>query len=45
MPNSAPAWAGPNCWVTIADVIGDKMAPCPAVPDFTTLLEEDAARA
>lgn len=30
---------------TIADVIGDKMAPCPAVPDFAALLEEEAARA
>ena len=30
---------------TIADVIGDKMAPCPAVPDFASLLDEEAARA
>lgn len=26
---------------TIADVIGDRMVPCPAVPDFTELLEEE----
>jgi len=25
---------------SIADVIGNKMTPCPAVPDFTQLLEE-----
>ena len=26
---------------TIADVISDRMVPCPAVPDFTTLIDED----
>ena len=30
---------------TIADVIGDRMVPCPAVPDFSDLLEEEEARA
>ena len=30
---------------TIADVVEDKMVPCPAVPDFTALLEEEGARA
>ena len=30
---------------TIADVIGNKMSPCPAVPDFSELLEEEEARA
>jgi len=30
---------------TIADVIGDRMSPCPAVPDFSALLEEEEARA
>ena len=30
---------------TLADVVGDRMAPCPAVPDFTVLLEEEGARA
>ena len=30
---------------TIADVIEDKMVPCPAVPDFSELLEEEEARA
>lgn len=30
---------------TLADVVSDRMAPCPAVPDFAALLEEDAARA
>jgi Rrf2 family iron-sulfur cluster assembly transcriptional regulator len=30
---------------TIADVIGDKMVPCPAVPDFTVLLDEEEVRA
>ena len=30
---------------TLADVVGDRMAPCPAVPDFTALLEEEGARA
>ncbi|MEM7505701.1 MAG: Rrf2 family transcriptional regulator [Pseudomonadota bacterium] len=28
---------------TIADVIGDRMVPCPAVPDFTELLEEEGS--
>lgn len=27
---------------TLADVVGDRMVPCPAVPDFAELLEEDA---
>lgn len=27
---------------TIADVIQDRMVPCPAVPDFTELLEDEA---
>lgn len=26
---------------TIADVIGDRMVPCPAVPDFSALLDEE----
>ncbi len=30
---------------TIADVIGNRMVPCPAVPDFTGLLEEEEAQA
>lgn len=30
---------------TIADVVGDRMVPCPAVPDFSELLEEEEARA
>ena len=30
---------------SIADVIGNRMVPCPAVPDFTGLLEEEEARA
>lgn len=30
---------------TLADVVGDRMAPCPAVPDFTVLLEREGARA
>ena len=30
---------------TIADVVGDKMAPCPAVPDFASLLDEEAVTA
>lgn len=30
---------------TIADVVGDKMAPCPAVPDFASLLDEETASA
>ncbi|MGF1502078.1 MAG: Rrf2 family transcriptional regulator [Paracoccaceae bacterium] len=28
--------------VSIADVIADRMTPCPAVPDFAALIEEDA---
>ncbi len=28
---------------TLADVVGDRMVPCPAVPDFTAILEEDAS--
>ena len=28
---------------TIADVIADRMMPCPAVPDFTELLEEETS--
>jgi len=28
---------------TIADVIGDRMTPCPAVPDFAALLEVEEA--
>ncbi len=28
---------------SIADVIGDKMAPCPAVPDFAALLDAEEA--
>lgn len=28
---------------TIADVIADRMVPCPAVPDFSALLEEEEA--
>jgi Rrf2 family iron-sulfur cluster assembly transcriptional regulator len=28
---------------TIADVIGDRMVPCPAVPDFSALLEAEVA--
>ncbi|SFH82459.1 Rrf2 family transcriptional regulator [Albimonas pacifica] len=27
---------------TLADVVADKMAPCPAVPDFSLLIDEDA---
>ena len=27
---------------TLADVVADKMAPCPAVPDFSLLMDEDA---
>lgn len=27
---------------TIADVIGSRMMPCPAVPDFALLIDEDA---
>ena len=30
---------------SIADVIADRMVPCPAVPDFSELLEEEEARA
>jgi Rrf2 family iron-sulfur cluster assembly transcriptional regulator len=30
---------------TIADVIGNQMTPCPAVPDFSELLEEEEAGA
>lgn len=30
---------------TIADVIADRMVPCPAVPDFSELWEEEEARA
>ena len=30
---------------TIADVIGNQMVPCPAVPDFAELLEDEGARA
>ena len=30
---------------TIADVVEDKMVPCPAVPDFSALLEEEGATA
>ena len=30
---------------TLADVVGDRMAPCPAVPDFTVFLDEEGARA
>ncbi len=25
---------------TIADVIGDRLVPCPAVPDFITIVDE-----
>jgi len=28
--------------VTIADVIADRLMPCPAVPDFAAFIEEDA---
>jgi len=28
--------------VSIADVISERMTPCPAVPDFASLIEEDA---
>lgn len=27
---------------TLADVVADKMVPCPAVPDFSLLMDEDA---
>lgn len=30
---------------SIADVIQDRMVPCPAVPDFSSLLEEEEAEA
>ena len=30
---------------TIADVIEDHVVPCPAVPDFSGLLEEEEAQA
>lgn len=30
---------------TIADVVHDRMIPCPAVPDFTEVLEDDAVDA
>lgn len=30
---------------TLADVVGDRMTPCPAVPDFTEMLEEETAEA
>lgn len=30
---------------SIADVIADRMVPCPAVPDFSALLEEEEAQA
>ncbi len=30
---------------TIADVTGNKMSPCPAVPDFAALLEDEEATA
>lgn len=30
---------------TIADVVEERMVPCPAVPDFSALLEEEAGRA
>ncbi len=29
---------------SVADVIGNRMSPCPAVPDFAALLEEEEAR-
>lgn len=28
---------------TLADVVADKASPCPAVPDFASVIEEDAA--
>ena len=31
--------------VTIADVIADRMTPCPAVPDFAALIEDEAETA
>jgi len=30
---------------TIADVIGNRLTPCPAVPDFSALLEDDKEEA
>jgi Rrf2 family iron-sulfur cluster assembly transcriptional regulator len=30
---------------TIADVIGNKLTPCPAVPDFSALLEDESEEA
>ena len=30
---------------TLADVVADRMAPCPAVPDFAELLDEEGASA
>jgi len=30
---------------SIADVVGDRMSPCPAVPNFAALLEDEEARA
>jgi Rrf2 family iron-sulfur cluster assembly transcriptional regulator len=30
---------------SIADVVGNKMTPCPAVPDFSALLEDEEATA
>lgn len=29
---------------TLADVVGDRLEPCPAVPDFSALLEEEGAQ-
>ncbi|TYO88492.1 Rrf2 family transcriptional regulator [Oceanicella actignis] len=28
--------------MTLADVVADRLAPCPAVPDFAALIEDDA---
>jgi len=28
--------------ISIADVVAERMSPCPAVPDFTAFIEEDA---
>lgn len=30
---------------TLADVVQDRMVPCPAVPDFSALLDEEGAQA
>ena len=30
---------------TLADVVEDRMEPCPAVPDFSALLDEEGVRA